>query len=130
MPVTTPGMTTGNTANGHPAPTKQTIFLKSFDGICRAGGCEPAFRAEPGRNDHLINPDQENKRVTKYLQDLFHIKPSPVYPEAFLKAQKFLRNQPFPCRYKLRTDEDSNRFSEPLFPILFSVTGTIPGSGV
>jgi len=53
MPMPTPGMTTCNTANGHPTATEQTIFLEGFYRICWTSGRKPAFRTEPGRNNQL-----------------------------------------------------------------------------
>lgn len=100
VPVASPGMTTGNPANGQPSSFKQPIFPECLDGIYRTTGRKPASGTEPGRNNQLINPDQKNQRVTKYLKNGLHVKSVSVFPKADLNGLQFLHKKEFLSPYK------------------------------
>ena len=72
MAASAPGMATGNSADRHPAAFEEAIFTEGFDGIPGAGGCEPAFRPQPGRYNPLIDLNKSNQRQAQYFKHFLH----------------------------------------------------------
>lgn len=72
VPAAAPGMATGDAPDREPETFEESVFFQRLGGIMRTGGCEPAFRSQPGGNDPLVDLYQEDKGQAKYLQYLFH----------------------------------------------------------
>jgi hypothetical protein len=57
------------TLDREPYPFDRSMFLQGFDAVLRTGGCVPAFRADPGRDDALIQEDEQDEWKREHLFD-------------------------------------------------------------
>jgi hypothetical protein len=70
-------MATQNSPQGHEKTADRTMAFNGIDGILGTGGGKTASRREQGRNQDLICPDQDKKKVRgALLQKIYHYTPS------------------------------------------------------
>jgi hypothetical protein len=60
-------MATEQPPDGQPAAAKRAVVLEACDRIARAGGLESAHPSEQGRNQDLIDPDEQDEHASEHL---------------------------------------------------------------
>ena len=59
--MTAPGVAAADAFDGQPETFKDSMFLKCFNGVMRAGRCKTALGPQPGRDHPLVNFDEPDK---------------------------------------------------------------------